>query len=410
MVLLHVLRALGHPCVVAHADHGLRGMESDGDREFVVQHCRELRVDVVTTRLPVASHAQVQGISVQMAARELRYAWLNELHEADAIPIALAHHADDSIETLFINLLRGAGVHGWAGIPPVSGPFIRPLLAVHRDAIERYAREHSVLFREDSSNTDPKYLRNRIRHELLPLLEDLRPGARRTLSRSIGLMREIESLGERSGVADLPGSKILENGDIHVPLTSIDGSPAPLVMLHRLLGPMGFHPDMIERVLDAVRSRATGALFTAGTCQVCVDRVDLIMGAASAEWPSCIIDPAVSQGQCGPFQWSFGVAPPLNVPKGMEEVVLDADRLAHPLELRPWRAGDRMRPLGLGGSKLVSDILVDAKVPITAKAGTYVLVSDGEVVWLVGHRISEGFQATATSCRILRCGFHDPPR
>ncbi|MBK6777710.1 MAG: tRNA lysidine(34) synthetase TilS [Flavobacteriales bacterium] len=196
MVLLHVLRALEHTCTVVHVDHGLRGAESDADSAFVEAHCRERGIECVIERVDVRGKAG-EGQSIQMAARELRYAVFERvLTGKSARKMALAHHADDSVETLLMNLMRGTGVAGWRGIPPIAGRFVRPLLSVGRAAILEYASKYKVPFREDSSNTDPHYLRNRVRNELLPLMEQLRPGARNVLARDADDLRRLTSIVE----------------------------------------------------------------------------------------------------------------------------------------------------------------------------------------------------------------------
>src|SRR5690606_1450043 len=149
---------------VIHIDHGLRGAESDADREFIREHCERKGIPFSVEKVDVRSRAEEEGISIQMAARDLRYAVLRKLAAEKRSTVALAHRQDDAIETLFIQLMQGMGTHGWRTIPPVAGPFIRPLLCCSRDEITTYATKHSIAFREDASNTDPKYLRNRIRH------------------------------------------------------------------------------------------------------------------------------------------------------------------------------------------------------------------------------------------------------
>lgn len=405
MVLLHVLRALGHACKVAHVNHRLRGAESDGDLGFVEAHCRALGLEFETTALDVKAHAKDRGISLQMAARELRLGWLNSMGQLDGLPTAIGHHADDAVETLFINLLRGTGEHGWCAMSPASGSFIRPLLSVHRPRILQYATENRIPYREDSSNAETKYLRNRIRHELLPLLEDFRPGARRTIARSIAMLRELEHVVADIGMGRSAGIEEAPDGTTRAGLEAIEGSRAPLLLLHRLLRHKGFHPDAIERILEAVRAHATGSLFATQGWQACVDRKHLIISPAAGPAPSYSIEQEPEHGSAGPFTFGW-MDPQGSVPAAMDEVWLDGDRLTFPLELRPWQHGDRIRPIGLRGSKLVSDILIDAKVPMSEKPSTYVLVSAGEVVWLVGHRLAEGFQANDRSRRVWRCGFH----
>ncbi|WKZ66300.1 MAG: tRNA lysidine(34) synthetase TilS [Flavobacteriales bacterium] len=400
MVLLHALKCMGHPCSVLHVDHGLRGAESEGDRAFVEEHCRREGIPFRWKRVDAAAHAKEKGLSIQMAARELRYAFFAEAWKDQPWRTVLAHHADDAVETLLMHLMRGVGVFGWSTIPPVSGVFVRPLLAVDRATIEAYATEHAIPFREDSSNTDAKYLRNRVRHELLPLMEAMRPGARRSMARSTGLLRELVRAGELVRSAE-PLSLTPER-ELRIPFTAVENSPTPTLLLHQLLRHLGFHPDMLDRVRDAILERRTGAEFIAGGWRAIVDRESLIVARIPADRPAFIIDLHQPVGASAGFRWVLTEGEPFKMPASMDEAVLDADRLDFPVEVRPWRPGDRMRPTGLGGRKLISDILIDAKVPRNLKDLAYVLVSGGEVAWLAGHRIGEGFQATEHSLRVLR--------
>ena len=404
MVLLHVLRSLGYACNVAHVDHGLRGSESTGDRNFVEEFCSTRGVPFRSVEVDVRSRAD-EGIgSVQMAARELRYAWFEALHAEDPMPTALGHHEDDATETLFINLLRGTGLHGWASIPPISGFFVRPLIGVSRATILAFATEHRIPFREDSSNTDPKYLRNRIRHELLPLLEDLRPGARGAIGRSVVALRELQNAADRSFTHELSGLAPEENAPFCLPFERFEELPFAQVALSLLLRPLGFHPNTIDRIGSAITERSTGAVFRTGNWSLCVDRSGIIVVSAKGEFPSYVVDENGSATpNSSPFQWRMEKGP-VPVPVGMHEVILDADELAFPLELRPWCEADRIKPIGLAGSKLVSDILIDAKVPMIDKASSYVLISGGEVVWVVGHRLAEGFSAGPKAQRVLWIG------
>lgn len=392
MVLLHILRRLGHNCSVIHVDHGLRGKDSADDLEFVSEHCRVLGIPFHGRRVDVHGRVELGGLSVQMAARELRYSFFEEVRMRQPRSIALAHHADDAIETLFINLLRGTGVSGWAGIRPINGPYVRPLLSVHRSGIMRYAVEHRLAFREDASNSDPKYLRNRIRHELVPLLEDLRPGASETIARSLAMLRELTREPDSASPPD--------RGTI--PFRDIEASEAPGVLLHSALRPLGFHPDAIERIREAVGNRRTGRIFRAGDHQVLVDRDALRLGEPRSDMGAIVIDMNDVPGSGGGFAWDWVEAPDPACPASMLEAMLDADRLRFPLVLRSWQRGDRIRPIGLRGSKLVSDILIDAKVPRDEKHLAVVLVSGRDLAWVVGQRIGEGFQPTDATRRALR--------
>lgn len=399
MVLLHVLRSLGHSCSVLHVDHGLRGAESDADRSFVEEHCRREGIQFHWKKVDAGAHAKSKGLSIQMAARELRYEFFAELCKEQPLRTALAHHADDAVETLLMHLMRGVGVFGWSTIPPVSGVFVRPLLAVDRQAIEAYANEHGISFREDSSNADMKYMRNRVRHELLPLMESMRPGAKRAMARGVRTLRELERAGDL--VRSVEPLALADDQSLSIPFSAVENSPMPTLLLHQLLRHLGFHPDALERLHDAILERSTGAEFMAGGWRAIVDRDCVIVGPMPSELPAITIDLHQPIGDRAGFRWSLLEGESIAMPESMEEALLDADRLEFPIELRPWRTGDRMRPIGLGGSKLISDILIDAKVPRDRKHLAFVLVSGGEVVWLVGHRIAEGYQATHGSVRLM---------
>lgn len=401
MVLLHVLRSLGHPCNVVHVDHGLRGEASAGDRAFVEAYCSAQNIPCRSYRVDVAAHAEAHGGSVQMAGRALRYALFQELVREGPHVLALGHHADDAVETLLLHVLRGTGALGWASIPPKSGPFVRPLLGVDRAAIADYARARAVPFREDASNTDPKYLRNRVRAELLPFMEALRPGARLTLSRSLGMLRELTALAEVHVRQQLPDQQPDAHGIRRLPFTSLAATSTPLLLLQAWTATAGFHPDVLEAMLGAVDAHHTGAHFVEGTHRVTVDRDALLLD----ELPTLaeFVVHAGTDGEGGGFIWHFGADVPASI-AGADTAWLDADRLHFPLLLRPWREGDRMRPMGLAGSKLISDLLIDAKVPLPMKDRTYVLLSGDAVVWASGLRVGEGVRAVPGTRHVLRIG------
>lgn len=409
MVLLHVLRTLGHPCSVAHVDHGLRGAESDADRMFVEDEARRMGLVFRTMRVDPKAIAGEQGISLQMAARQARYGWFATLLREGPSTMALGHHRDDAVETLMVHLLRGTGLRGWSGIPAVSfdeahpnGAYIRPLIDVDRTRILAYAQAHGIAFREDTSNREPKYLRNRIRHELMPFLEELRPGARRTLGRSMELLRELGTAAQAQVHHELKELPQEEGDGRRIPFAVLDASRTPRLLLMELLHDTDLHPDVLDQLMEAVAQRATGALFFAVDRRITVDREALLVDRAPDGFPSFRIEEGEAPCRTGPFDRSWVDTSAIDMSQGMDVVWLDGDALAFPLELRPWRAGDRMRPLGLRGSKAISDILIDAKVPRALKAGVYVLVSGGAIVWLVGHRIAEGYAPTAATTRVLR--------
>ncbi len=409
MVLLHLMHRMAYRCQVVHVNHGLRGEESDADADFVREQagslglpCRVVQVDLSGAR---------NGQSVQMAAREARYAVFRTLmgHNTDAL--ALAHHADDLAETLLLNLMRGAGVHGWAGmravVPLAEGRICRPLLAVRRAEIMAYAREHGIEFREDPSNKDPKYLRNRVRNELLPLMEELRPGTGKSLVRAAWMLGEMAMAATGYAQGQLGPLRASGKGSLKFPLDAVRSSPVPRLLLRQLTAHLGPHPDVLDQLLAAIQQHATGAVFDLGPQQLVVERDHLVMATPRLGFPTFTISEA-APGRSGPFRWWPCPAEAVDLSTGPSTAWLDRAKLRFPLVLRPWRAGDRMRPIGLGGSKLVSDILTDARVPSAEKPGRYVLLSGGQVAWLAGLRIAEGFNPGAETQDVLRVEWAPP--
>ncbi|HQV52983.1 MAG: tRNA lysidine(34) synthetase TilS [Flavobacteriales bacterium] len=401
MVLLDALRKLGHVCHVAHVDHGLRGAESAADLHFVEAHCKAKHIPFSSTRVDL-SELISQGRSVQMAARELRYEWFNSLVDLGPSVLATAHHADDAVETLLMDMMQGIGPSRWGSIPPRNGPFVRPLLQISRKEILEYAEKYHIAFREDRSNTDPKYLRNRVRHEVLPLLEEVRPGTRIVMQRNVQLLREMTVvLGSRLNEAMMsliPDS----HGALRVPFELLRTSHMPGLILHRLLRDKGYHPDRIADILSAIETGNTGAHFMDGGYTVVVDRDELIMEKVQPTPPEFRIGSMDDLNGSLPISVSIVDAKDMDLDQGNSVAWLDAVNVPFPWTLRPWKPGDRMNPIGLGGSKLVSDLLIDQKTPRNVKERTYVLVARERIVWLCGHRIAEGSQGSDFSDKVLR--------
>jgi tRNA(Ile)-lysidine synthase len=427
MVLLHVLLELGYPCTVAHVDHGLRGAESDGDREFVRDRCDILGIPFKELRVDVVSVARERGISKLMAARDLRYEWFKDLLVGDMRTLALGHHSDDAIETLFIGLMQGMGLRGWRTIAPIvplfkddadgpsgyhpadiarsaTGPkVIRPLLHADRRSIETFAKARGIPFREDASNRDTTYLRNRIRHQLIPLLEEWRPGTHRVLERNVSLLRELADVA--GDALDALLGKYWEpdaSGGGSVRLDAILQDKAPTVLLRHMLGRFGLHQDRLDDMLLAIREGRTGARFPMPNGVVWVDRDALVISTDVGPSPSWIIPAMDAVPTESPLRLSKEATSNMGPDFSNTIAWFHADALRCPLELRPWKHGDRLRPIGLHGSKLVSDILIDAKVPGPMKDRMYVLLSGETIVWLCGMRIAEGFQARPGAQAVIR--------
>lgn len=405
MVLLHALRAMDHPCHVLHIDHGLRGSESAGDATFVEQWCADHGIPCRVVAVDMKAYKAAKGGSTQMAARALRYAAFREAVQQGPHTLALAHHADDAVETFFTQLMRGMGAKGWKSIPARSGPFIRPLLNVRRAELEAYAKQHAIPFREDSSNAQLRYMRNRIRHVLLPLLETMRPGTGQVMVRNVQLLREMDAIVQAQLDLLLKGHAPDADGTLRVPIQVILTSPMPRLMLLRVLDNTGLHPGRMEDILFAMEQGRVGAQFPGNGSTVHVDRTELVIAPERSEQLEWTIPSPDAVPPDAPLKIEARTAAEIDLAMGPSVAWLDADALHFPLHLRPWKAGDRLRPIGMQGSKLVSDMLIDAKVPRDRKGRIQVLLSGDRIVWVCGLRIAEGYQASPNSERVLRLSY-----
>jgi tRNA(Ile)-lysidine synthase len=404
MVLLHVLRSLGHPVQVVHVDHGLRGPESDADRALVRDHCAQHGIPFHVEAVDVRAAMERMGGSVQMAARVERYAVFERLMNSGPHKLAMAHHADDVVETALMNLLQGMGQHGWKSIPVKRAGFIRPLIDQDRAAIERYAAEHGIPFRTDASNTDPKYLRSRVRSTLLPMLEELRPGVREVLHRNMRLARELDVLAQQRSAELLRSVRTDEDGVRHLPAELLLKSGAPHALLLTLLEGEGFHPDRIEAMVTALEDGRVGSSFFGNDVLVHVDRSELVLAPLPTESPSWTINDLAHPPHGLPMAIDHVDASDIGVGLVPTNVVawFDASAIALPLELRPWRQGDRMQPAGMAGTKLISDVLIDAKVPLYRKHRVYVLADRERILWCCGLRMADGTKADPATGRVVR--------
>ena len=397
MVLADLLLKAKADFVVAHCNFHLRGEESDGDEQFVRDYAERNGLKIYVKHFDTMDYAQTHGVSIEMAARELRYAWFEELRQQLNYDfIAVAHHADDQLETFFINLLRGAGIRGLKGMQPVNGHIIRPLLDVSREEIHQYAIENHIAWREDYTNAETQFLRNKIRHELLPVIDSISKEGRAAILKSIShlaseneLYRELvkEKLAsctslraERSGARQPEGS-----------LTEREVMTQGKQLLFEWLRDYGFNSDQVHFIYEAMNGQP-GTSFFSPTHRVTIERDGLELT------PIC-------QQMDVPVELSYEQIPNdehFTIDKFPQVAQLDYDKLSFPLQLRKWQVGDRFHPLGMKGSKLLSDFFVDQKMTTRQKEECYVLTTaDGEIVWVVGRRIDDRFKVTDKTKTVL---------
>ena len=406
MVLADMLLQSKADFVVAHCNFHLRGEESDGDEQFVRDYASRNGLTIYVKQFDTETYAKEHGISIEMAARDLRYAWFEGLRQQLGYDyIAVAHHADDQLETFFINLLRGAGIRGLKGMQPVNGHIIRPLLDVSRAEIQQYAEEHHLQWREDHTNAETLYLRNKIRHELLPVIDNISKEGRSAILKSIShlaseneLYRELvhEKL---ASVTSLRGALATKQSNqnyfgsgwiaaLHfVPLAMTGGEQ----LLFEWLRDYGFNSDQVHFIHEALNNGQPGTSFFSKTHRVTIERDGLeLTEICQQEMPLDLSYEQIPNDNSFVLDTSPQVAQ------------LDYDKLTFPLQLRKWQAGDRFHPLGMRGSKLLSDFFVDQKMTTRQKEECHVLTTaDGQIVWAVGRRIDDHFKVTDKTKTIL---------
>ena len=406
VALWHVLRSLGYDCAMAHCNFHLRGAESDRDEQFVRRLAEEHGTPFYKTDFDTTTYAAQHGISIEMAARDLRYAWFDGLRQRlHAQAIAVAHHADDNIETLLLNLVRGTGLRGLTGIPRRNGAVVRPLLGCSRQEIEQYLADHHLPHVTDSTNVSPDYRRNRVRHAVLPLLESINPAMRTTLYATMERLDEAYTLYRQS--VDLADRDIVtrtSDGGMTLRIDRLSSHPACRTLLFEWLRPYGFSPATIRQVADSLTGEA-GTLFYSPTHSLLKDRECLI------------VQPHREDCHETEFHIGAGTARlhiPLNMrftrlerdaqfqpSKAPHTVHVDFDRLTFPLTLRHWREGDAFRPFGMTGMKKVSDFFIDRKLSRFDKERCWLLLSGNDIVWIVGLRTDDRFKVTPRTRHVL---------
>lgn len=403
MVMLELFRRTfpAERFAVAHCNFGLRDEESDGDQTLVEKACEKHGLTLHIRRFETEDSARDNNESIQMAARRLRYDWFKELSAQEGYTkIAIAHQADDSVETFFINLMRGTGLRGLTGISDMRGKVIRPLLFASRDEVTAFAAQEGIAYRDDSTNDTLKYLRNRLRHEIIPKFSTSSNHFLATMEENLSRLQEtqgfiderISELRGRAFSKDEQGRPILDLNQLP------DGSLK--FCLYELLYPYGFPPEVIDDMTQVIRYGETrsGKQFLGDSWTAVLDRERLIL----------------SERELMPFQeeridqddprieWLTLDELPHSLETPPNIAYLAADALKFPLHLRKWQEGDWFIPLGMHGQKKVSDYLIDTKVSVADKTMQGVLLTGETIVWLVGRRIDDRYKVVQTAKRIIR--------
>ena len=340
------------------------------------------------------AYAAQKKISVEMAAREQRYSWFEQLRRQQGLDlIAVAHHRDDAIETFFINLLRGTGIAGLCGMKALSGHLVRPLLDVSRDDIDRFVAENGLEYVDDRTNATDLYLRNRIRHQLLPLLRDLSPAFDATMSQNLRNISDANHVFQAAiDTLRLETVTHRPDGIDSIPVAAIDALSPQATLLFELLRPYGFSADVSADILSTLHAES-GRQFLSTTHRLVTNRDTLQI--APLDLPDN--QPRLAISDPFPRHELTTLKPP------PDTILCDADRLHQPLTLRHWRDGDHFHPFGMQGSRLLSDYFSDLKLSLIEKQRQWLLCdADGQIVWLVGHRPDARFAITQKTHSVIK--------
>lgn len=408
MVLMSLCVNSGYNIGIAHCNFGLRGQESDEDEIMVQETARRYGIECHNKRFDTLGEMDRTGESMEMAARRLRYEWFHQLSEDFGYTvIAIAHHVDDSIETFFINMLRGTGLRGLTGISKQVGRIVRPLLFATRKDILEYAHLKHITFREDSSNLSTKHLRNKIRLGIIPRVREINPRfsfiMQRNVDRLTAAQRFIDGAIDNifRDVAEIKGDLCT----LHIDRIADSGS-RDFVIYEILNSRFGFKGDTVDNLCKALKAESVGRRFYSRNFVAYADRGNIVVSPIEendlCEMP---IRKNQSRAYCGNSLLYFDICEAdsldtFHVPDNV--ALLDLDKITFPLILRRWKDGDSFTPFGMNGRKKVSDFLIDQKVSMAEKERQFVLLSDNEIAWLVGRRTSDDFRITDKTDKVLR--------
>ena len=423
VALLCILDALGMNISAAHCNFHLRGEESNRDEQFCVDLCQKMGISLSRIHFDTQEYAQLHKVSIEMAARDLRYRYFAQLaKDLEADGICVAHHRDDNVETLLLNLLRGSGIDGLAGIAPQNGNILRPLLCISRQDILQYLKEKGQDYVTDSTNLEDDALRNKIRHHVIPLLQTLNPAASDNIALSAKYVRQacemLSAVGDSQQHQE--GTEEEENPQtdtLYINKVEVMQSPSPEFMLHHQIGSYGFHGDCIDSIIEAMEAQdgGVGKVWKSNDHMLAIDRDSLLVTSLhhleAFQQERSFRIPEEGNYHIGNLQLRikrYEKAADFQPSKSAHRITLDAEKVNFPLVYRRTETGDRFQPFGMKGSKLVSDYLTDRKRSYLQKLEQHVITHrDGDIIWLVGERTSEKTKITEQTQTILEIEIKD---
>jgi tRNA(Ile)-lysidine synthase len=403
VLMVHLLKAARFNFDIAHCNFQLRGDESIADEAFCKKLAQQVGVSFHTIKFDTQQYAADQKISIQMAARDMRYQWFEQLRQQhDYDVIALAHHQNDSIETILLNLTRGTGIAGLHGILPKNGALVRPLMFLGREEIQSFISENSFDYVEDSSNSSVKYARNKIRLEVIPHLKVLNPNLENTFESNLKHFRELEQLLALKVAEVKKELFVFEDDEIHLPIAGLKKLNPQHLLLYKLLQDYGFNEATVDDIIASL-DKHSGRVFDAAGYQLVLDRDKLILAKkeASIQQP-VLINETDHSLTYGSYRLMFlHDDSPLIIKNNPFAVALDAALLVYPLLVRSWQQSDFFYPLGMKTRKKLSDFFINRKVALHQKAEIPILVNgNGDIMWIGGYQPDERYKVSNNTKKV----------
>lgn len=389
VALLRILLSLNYDCEAAHCNFHLRNEESNRDEDFVKQLCKKLHVPLHITHFKTKEYAAQKKISIEMAARELRYNWFAEIKEkCKATSIAVAHHQDDSVETMLLNLIRGTGINGLLGIRPRNGDIIRPLLCVNREEVITYLQSINQDYVTDSTNLQDEFTRNKIRLKLLPLMEEINPAAKQSLMDTANHLHQVSTLYNR--YINKGKEYVCTNKGIIIERLLTEASPQAL--LFEILHPHGFNSAQVEDIYHSLTGQPGKQFISAKGTRVIKDRELLLISSKETSDEEIPFALHIEEKE---YTTDFVI------PRNKDIACFDADKVKQPFTTRKWQYGDSFVPFGMKGRKLISNYLTDKKFSLLHKENQWVLCSGQDIIWLIGERTDNRFRIDEHTQKVI---------
>lgn len=405
--MLDLLIRSGAKPVVAHCNFKLRNIESDEDEMFVRNLAKQKKVPFYSVTFETEEYAAEKGLSIQMAARELRYKWFEKLRsELQFKYIAVAHNSDDVIETFFINLTKGTGIKGLTGIQPKKEKIVRPLLFAGRTQIEEYVRENKIHYREDSSNSSDKYYRNFLRHRVIPLLKEYNPSFDNNILNTIHILDKTSGIYFESIAVIRKQITIQKNDQLVIDIEKLLKYKYPEGVLYEIIVPYGFNFPQTVDIISGL-NKQPGKRYISPHHYLVKDRGTLIITVKNVTNEEFLINKGdLSIRYPVIMNFSFLKRAELTeIPNKKNIACIDADLIAFPLKIRKWRKGDKFVPLGMKNFKKLSDFFSDNKFSLVDKEEAWIITSQDNIVWIINNRLDNRYKVTGLTKNVFKISF-----